>query len=383
MIELNEDQKRILNNVLNRLRSRDKRIIKVAGYAGTGKTMLMTQIAKELYPRKVALVSLTGKASSVLFERLKQDADFNFDNLFVGTIHRLLYIPETSYDETLKRVVIVGWKKVDYLPFKIVLVDEASMVPSEIWDDLLSFDVQVVAFGDPAQLPPVTDQSPDFNIFENYDFFLSEVVRKTPLLKLSMFVRKYGYIPFGVYDQGVAKIKNEKGVLDKLFQKIDFRNLNAIMLTATNKSRSMINSYFRASCGYHEKLPYLGEKVVCLKNNYDYNVLNGQIFSVLWLLPREDHYQVTLENQDGELQELPMTDYCFGQEKYDLYPKGKEKFLCMFDYGYALSVHKSQGSEWDMVVLFEERVPFWSKEYYRRWLYTAITRSTKSLIVIA
>ena len=54
-----------------------------------------------------------------------------------------------------------------------------------------------------------------------------------------------------------------------------------------------------------------------------------------------------------------------------------------FDFGYAMSVHKSQGAEWEKVILFEQRTQRWDDEYYARWLYTAVTRAKSKLFIIS
>ena len=54
-----------------------------------------------------------------------------------------------------------------------------------------------------------------------------------------------------------------------------------------------------------------------------------------------------------------------------------------FDYGNCISVHKSQGSEWEKVVLFEQRTKRWDDKFYTKWLYTAVTRAKKKLLVIS
>ena len=54
----------------------------------------------------------------------------------------------------------------------------------------------------------------------------------------------------------------------------------------------------------------------------------------------------------------------------------------VFDFGYAVSVHKSQGSEWDKIILIEERNSYQSDEEYARWLYTAVTRASKGLVIL-
>jgi len=115
----------------------------------------------------------------------------------------------------------------------------------------------------------------------------------------------------------------------------------------------------------------------------------------MWVMPDDESYKITLEI-DGEVYECLVSEKCFGEVQYTMYDrsenikklnanatdKGFSK-LDFFDYGYVMSVHKSQGSEWDKIVLFEQRTKRWEDDYYAKWLYTAITRSRKKLFVIA
>ena len=82
-----------------------------------------------------------------------------------------------------------------------------------------------------------------------------------------------------------------------------------------------------------------------------------------------------------------MDDYnAYGKENPNQKEFAKDKgFLAVdhFDYGYASSVHKAQGSEWERVVVFEQRTKHWDDNMYARWLYTAITRSMQKLFVIS
>ena len=63
---------------------------------------------------------------------------------------------------------------------------------------------------------------------------------------------------------------------------------------------------------------------------------------------------------------------------------GKKKlYFDSFDFGYCLTVHKAQGSEWGNVMLFEESCGYWDEDYRSKWLYTAVTRSNNRLLIIA
>jgi len=412
---LSEEQKLTFNGVIDKIKDGSIRynwycwppsIIKIAGYAGTGKTFLLSAIRKELqhlWPGlRVAMVTFTGKASSVLAEKVKQNNAFFYGD-YIGTIHKLIYIPITKYDSNLKRRIIVGWEKKhkENLDCEIIIIDEASMVSEPILKDLQSYQRPIIAFGDNGQLPPVGERT---TILSNPDFQLKEIHRQalnSPIINLANYVRKGGRIPSGVmFSNDVFKLS----WFDKHCQTI-FNNIkidkDVIFLCGFNKSRVLLNQLIRQRLGWTLPEPAPTERVICLQNNHQTKLMNGQISTVIWYMPEADGcYRLTLEN-DGfdEPIETYVHPYCFGKSNYDLYDSGffgrKLHKTCLgnardagfdsidfFDYGYACSVHKSQGSEWNRVILFEQRTSHWDEDYYNKWLYTAITRAKKKLFII-
>lgn len=373
-----------------------KRLVVVAGYAGTGKTTMIAQLSKYIKnlnrKLKVAYVSFTGKAASVLYDKLKE-ADALFDIDFCGTIHSLMYIPKTRYDPELKTFVLVGWERRDFLDCDIVVIDEASMVSEDIFFDLYdSYNCKIFAFGDHGQLPPVKS---DFNLLEKPDFILSEVYRfnESSILKLSLFVRKYGYIPEGFFSSSVMKLKWNDPLCQKIWNNVDFSDAETTVLCGFNKTRVQLNSVIRQKRGFKPDIKlYLSEKVICLSNDYNYGIMNGQTGKVAWLTPTKfGCFKVTLSSNDT-MNELLISKDCFGKESYNLKDKSRNyrkiadelgfASVVHFDYGYVMSVHKAQGSEWNRVILFEQRSRYWDHNFYTRWLYTAVTRAKDKLLVV-
>ncbi len=372
-------------------------VYRVGGYAGTGKTFMLANMRKELnkiQPRiEVAFATFTGKASSVLRTKLtEQNSIFGQD--YIGTIHGLIYKPITTYNSKLKKWVIIGWKikKEEDVFFDVIFIDEASMVSRDIWKDLLKFGKPIIAVGDHGQLPPVGDGI--FSLMHDPDFILTEIHRQalnSPIIKLSQFVRDYGYIPFKVQSKDVLKTSWKTDHCQKIWDSITF-NETVIVLCAFNASRANINDIIRKKLGYKKPQPYPGERIICLKNNRTTGLMNGQIGTVIWYMPEgKNLYRITLE-MDGETDpfEVITSDKCFGQVEYQMYDKDnkmdrtyKGSMIDFFDYGNCISVHKSQGSEWDKVVLFEQRTKRWEDPFYTKWLYTAITRARKKLLVIS
>jgi ATP-dependent exoDNAse (exonuclease V) alpha subunit len=380
----------------------------IGGYAGTGKTFLIGEIRNEIkkqYPRsRVAFCTFTGKASSVLSQKL-ETVDAIGTNDYVGTIHRLIYKPKTRYDMKLKAHVIVGWKLIDFddLIFDLIIIDEASMVSKEIWESLRSFDIPIIAVGDHGQLGPVGDYS--FNLMQNPDHKLTEIHRQaqdSPIIKLSQMAREDGQIPFNTIfsrNPAVLKVPWYSSTCQKIWDNIQFDS-DTMCICGFNVTRNYINNLIRKRLGYEKTAPYPGERVVCLKNNRDLGIMNGQTGTVYFMMPEKykNTFRLTLQPDSApEFIEAFTDGNTFDQVTYTMYgaDEDREKKLIRysrghdlggvnyFDYGYCISVHKSQGSEWDRIILFEQRNRYQDDEQFARWLYTAITRAKTKLLIIS
>jgi ATP-dependent exoDNAse (exonuclease V) alpha subunit len=411
-LNLNKEQQKIVDEIIADLLTSGYQTLPwaprktftrvIGGYAGTGKTTTISELRKAIYQRMpkvdVAIATLTGKAASVLKLKLGAYGSL-FTQDYLGTIHGLIYSPETVWDKKLKTFVIVGWKRKpkDQMVADLIIIDEASMVGTDIWNDLKSYDKTIIAVGDHGQLPPVSESQ--FNLLSNPHYMLTEIHRQalnSPIIKLSKFVREEGYIPFGFLSKDVFKLRWKGDLCQKIWKnKLKFDEDDMTVLCAFNTTRANLNDSIRRHLKYKEKVPYPGEKIVCLVNNHHQKIMNGQVGKVLWLMPEQDGlYRVTLEI-DGEIYEVMIAEKCFGEVQYTMYDKTSKltkmkdyafdqgfPTIGFFDYGYCISVHKSQGSEWDKVVVIEQRTKRWDDEYYKRWLYTAITRAREKLFII-
>jgi len=379
----------------------------IGGYAGTGKTYLIGDIRQKLskmLPRlNVAFCTFTGKASSVLSSKLEDiKAVGPYD--YVGTIHRLIYKPRTRYDGQLKAHVIVGWvlKEWDEVSYDLLIIDEASMVSKEIWDDLRTFEIPVIAVGDHGQLGPVSDNP--FNLMKKPDHILTEIHRQaqnSPIIKLSQIARNEGTIPFNTifsYNPAVLKVPWNSSTAKKIWDNLKLDE-DVMVICGFNATRNYINRMIRKRMGYAKVEPYPGERIVCLKNNRDLGIMNGQTGTVYFLMPEKykNTYRLTFQLDGSEDFIEAFTDgKTFDQVTYTIYTD-KERMRKMhgyatknnlgginhFDYGYCISVHKSQGSEWDKIILFEQRNRYQDDQQYARWLYTAVTRAKTKLLIIS
>jgi len=380
-MELSVEQQDIAIDIVHWYRSTISPYITIGGYAGTGKTFLiggLRHMLKKEGNTRVAFVTYTGKASTVLLAKLNDHNAVHYED-FVGTIHSLIYKPKFRYDSITRQRIIIGWGRVHDIEYDLIIVDEASMVGKEIWDDLSSFNIPIVAIGDHGQLPPVGDT---FSLMNKPDRTLTKIHRQaagSAIIQLSANIRKYGYIPMNtVFSKDVFKICWHEKKCEELWNKIDFDE-NTIALTGFNKSRVSVNNMIRKKLNFTLRTPYPGERIICLRNNRYTGMMNGQISTLLWNVPFDPTFtRYTLEvSYVDEPVECLGHNLCYGKVSYDgmydIKQKDYKKTLAQtgfdmmdfFDYGYCTSVHKSQGSEWDRVVLFEQRSSYWDDEYYK------------------
>ena len=414
-MDLNEEQEKVCESIISQINNYlefqrtsgfpflESSVITVGGYAGTGKTTLISELRKRINKKwkhkRVAFVTYTGKASSTLRFKLEENQAVYIED-YIGTIHGLIYRCEYGFDPELGKSIIVGWKKVSELDFDFIIIDEASMISKILWNDLRSFNVPVIAVGDHGQLPPIEG---NFNLMKKLNFELKNIHRQAAssvVIPLSAFVRQNGFIPSNtVFSESVFKLSSKKPECQKVWNSIQFDE-TIIVLCGFNKTRVKLNNIIRQRLGFTKSHPYPGERLICLKNNPYTKLMNGQIGTLLWLMPyTKDNFRMTLQ-MDGfpDPIDVLVNMSCFGQESYEVMfdrtkfnaksikniIKGTKFYnVDFFDWGYVTSVHKSQGGEWSRVVLFEQRSRYWDDEYYRRWLYTAITRSKEKLFIIS
>jgi exodeoxyribonuclease-5 len=344
---------------------KDKRgpqVFRLFGYAGTGKTTLARHLA-EAIDGEVVFAAFTGKAALVLRSKGCSEA---------RTIHSLIYRPR-DLDSEEPSFVLNG--ESDAASASLIVIDECSMVDEELGRDLLSFGCKVLVLGDPAQLPPVkgggyfTEAEPDA--------MLTEVHRQAadnPIVRMSMIVREGGHLDFG--DYGQSRVIPRSAIDAAAATRADQ------VLVGLNKTRRAYNQRLRALFGRLDPMPEVGDKLVCLRNDKKKGLLNGGVWTVRTLAPMRSgklRMGVSPEDEPGRkpvrIAVLPQ----FFQGDEDI-PFGLRRTSDEFDYGYALTVHKAQGSQWDDVVLFDESWAF--REHRARWLYTGVTRAAARLTIV-
>lgn len=412
------------------------------GFAGTGKTTVVPSIIEELGLSldEVAFVCPTGKAAKVLTGKLNA---FGM-NVVATTIHKLIYIPASEVADALQAQIDQINKKLipakntkepfvempdgsfvtveeaektvaaltfdfigaiensdgprfkrramDEFPpdIRLLVVDEGSMVGQNLASDLASYGRPILAFGDPGQLPPVGDEY-GFDC-ENPDAFLTEIHRQAadnPIIELATMVREGKHLPlcnFG--DVKVVERRHDDVTLDC--------DRDAMILCGTHKKRWTLTKKIRDVLGYTDTGPCKDEPLLITKNSRNLPTLvNGSIVRCLSehgnltrgvasfpITIEEDNFSKTVHHITAAqpvFEEL----HARKQNAYSATPSAAfhaKKNCENLDFGYVLTVHKSQGSQWDDVVVHDESAVF--RDAAARWLYTGITRSSDKLTVV-
>lgn len=361
---------------------------------GTGKSTLVKFIidALDVEPSKVAYAAYTGKAAEVLRRKGNPNA---------MTLHKLLY------DSIPKPGGGFFRKPKTSLEYSIVVVDEVSMVPKSMLDILCKYRVYIIFLGDPFQLPQI-DKGEEHDLLDHPHIFLDEIMRQaaeSEIIQLTLSIREQKPISFTKGNEVIVMPKKE--LVTGCYNWADQ------IICATNKTRIDVNNQMRKMLGY-EGLPQDGEKMICLRNYWDdfsedghASLVNGMTgiiknpFESFRMAPyyvkMKDH---RLENvtadfvtDDGntfnsvemDKKMIETGEKCVDwRESYAL-GKLRQKIGDIvpreFDYGYCITCHKSQGSEWDKVLVLEESFPTVKIEH-ARWLYTAATRAASRLVLV-
>ena len=260
----------------------------------------------------------------------------------------------------------------------LIVIDECSMVDEALGRDLLSFGTPVLVLGDPGQLPPVsgggffTEHEPDYMLEE-----IHRQARDNPIIDLAQQVREGREIMIGDYGSDL-RIISKSDVTSDLVLSADQ------VLVGTNKTRRRYNERLRELKGFEGPLPAAGDKLVCLRNDTAKGLLNGSLWQVT-SAPRTVKPSINLlirsedEGIDRYSAKVKVLKAVFETPDMEI-PWQQKRRHDDFDYGYALTVHKAQGSQWDNVVLFDESYAF--REHSSRWLYTAITRAAETLTIV-
>lgn len=338
-----------------------KQVFRVFGYAGVGKTSLAKHFAESINGL-VLYAAYTGKAALMMRNNGCTNAT---------TIHSLIYKAVDDEEGGVDFHVNMGsiLKRASLL-----IIDECSMVDKELAEDILAFGVPVLVLGDPAQLPPVSGAG----YFTNAepDVMLTEIHRQAgdnPIIYLATIVREGGTLKPGTYGESI--VSNEITSTEDLVAYDQ-------VLVGRNTTRTGVNKIIRGMIGKDTILPTVDDRLICLKNDKRLGILNGEMFSVVEPFKTNtkslyNKYKIRDIDTNSKTVVAKVHNAFFDGSDIPewKYLKGTQEF----DYGYAITVHKSQGSQWNDVLIIDESWCF--RNDAQRWLYTAITRAQNKILV--
>ena len=413
--ELTRDQENAKNLIAEWFTNTQDQVFVLSGYAGTGKTFLIDYIVRNVLMLKIGteavFVSPTGKAAANLVR----------NGTVAGTVHSLIYMRDDEDFDVDENGEIIQKEELSFIKrekidekIRLIIIDEASMINETVLNDLLSFHVKCLFCGDGAQLPPVNGVC---TLLQRPHYTMTEIVRQAadnPIIQVATMAREGKTIPYGNYGDKVCVVR--KNALSQAERKRLFLKADQI-ICGRNNTRLSLNKEVRKYKGIadEEILPTEEEKVICTLNDWEkpldkskqFYLVNGIIGTARDIKMGFDNL-ATMEFQADFLDvgvKVPFDTGIFEDGKYrHLYSERaatlsdgtvvheanfsllhklrvvSEEPICRFEFAYAITCHKAQGSEFDFVIVFDESWAFGEEK--NRWLYTAITRAKEKLLII-
>lgn len=386
-IELTEEQVGLINEAYKWYNSNTgEQIFQYSAPAGAGKSTVMHAIIDSLGldDTEVAPMAYTGAATTIM--RINGFAN-------ACTIHSWLYCPVESYEQdpvTLKMIKRIKYvyKGVPQSQYKLICIDEGSMVPYHMKKDILRSGIKILVCGDLNQLPPVKDK-PAF-LLDGKIRFLTRIMRQaqgSAIVEFSQRILRGESLPPGRYSDLTIIPEN----IFKYYEREMIPQMD-IVICGLNKTRDYFNKYIREEIlGKKGIIPQFGEKVICRKNNWDVEVdgvnLTNGLSGTIMNMPDVSTYSKGMFKIDFVPDLFPMIKFSdlpcdfkyfkadnktraamkeFGNPLYR--PEGEK-----FEYSYAITTHLSQGSQFFRGIYIQEF--FGGGAEMRKHLnYTGITR---------
>ena len=382
-----------------------RQFLTMGGFAGTGKTYTIATLAAEL-DIPVAFCAPTGKAAEQLRRKMGGT---------VHTIHGLFYLPtdwhicgcnscpdgkgKNTYGElvppdqcpypqrnhrgaeitVVTYVLSPAWERSDDIePPGLVIADEASMINEQVWADMLSTGVRILAVGDHGQLLPVKSS---FSLMKAPDLRLETIRRQEagdPIIAMSFQARTQGFIQGGLWGENARRVPWSHAAATPWLQ----WQPGTLIIAARRATVGFLNEATRTGMLGSARPPTLvpGEPVICLQNDKLLGIFNGQMFTTREVGEDRDdpRHVITFTDTEGGWHRAAL--FQFG-DLDALQPRERPRRCGLFTWAYALTCHKVQGSEADRVIVYEEDWPR-NRNERARWLYTAVTRAKRELTVV-
>lgn len=387
-IILTPEQSRAQDAVAAWLKTGDEPFFVLHGAAGVGKTSLAKHLAG-LQNGSTLFAAYAGKAAAVLRKKGCTPA---------STIHSLIYAPLTERNEELRNLrdeldastddaksrrlmrriedlskpkfVLRDPEKTPLSRASLLILDECSMANEEIATDLLSFDIPILVLGDPYQLPPLEgtgyfDRDPDFMLTE-----IHRQAAESPVIQLATRARDGKPLTIGQYGSSLV---TRRGLTGK-----DLILGVSQVLSCSNKARIQLNGEIRKLLGYEGQYPRKGERLICLRNNPQSGLFNGEQIELAEDAEETSDTMLSIVTADEEYKAHKL---CFTQpERLRAMPYGKRAAADEFDYANCVTVHKFQGSQAPSVLVWDD-LWSWDKEMQARSRYTALTRAEERVVM--
>jgi exodeoxyribonuclease V len=359
MVELTDEQEAVAEAAMAFVKRGStpdgRRWFSYEGYAGTGKTVVLTELARRL-PR-ATLCSLYGKASSNLTIK---------SGFTSTTIHSAIYrLRDEDIDDHGRRELFFDRAIGDgALRRRVFLLDELGVVDETVGRDLMRTGALVIAAGDPGQLPPVKGRR-YFERAEGPDARLTTVHRQawdSGIIRQAWSIRESGrYVSDGPEMQVVGNVTGE--MITKA----------SILLCWKNVTRRSLIGLKRAWLGLPEGRLKVGEPVMCLLNQHEIGLMNGQVVELADDYEPGGCMEVLVGGNRVALDDVWVEGVDAGEMDWS------RRGVVPFASGWASTVHKAIGSEYDSVIVSDE---YARPENRREWSYTAVTRSVKQCVVL-
>lgn len=320
-----------------------KKTQSLGGLAGTGKSTVVSHLMQRL--NGFACCAFTGKAADVLRSK----------GVDATTIHSLIYYPTGEKDKDGMPVFI----KKSKLDCSGIIVDEASMVSSSLYRDLQSFGLPIIFVGDHGQLEPVGE---DQNLLRNPDYRLETVHRNAGDIAFFAHHLRDGHSAADFPSSSIIKIIQKKDCVPHLLDSDQ-------IICAKNNTRVAINRYVRELQGNKDTTPQKDDRVISLMNSKKLGIYNGSQGVIRSVSPMK----MSVAFDSGKLVKVKYDQATFNSER----PVKDIIGVHPLDYAYAVTAHKSQGSEWRKVMVIEQICSLWD---HKRWAYTAASRAREELV---